>query len=865
MHPVGSFHVAPALPVSLEALRELAWNVRWAWNHDTIELFRRLDSELWESSGHNPVRMLASIEQSRLKEVAEDDAFLAHLERVAEHLSQYLSPEVNTSWFYRRHKDAAGATVAYFSAEFGVTECLSIFAGGLGMLAGDHLKSSSDLGVPLVGVGLLYQQGYFRQYLNSSGWQQESYDDNDFYNLPLTLEHDAAGMPRTVQVDLGDRPVVAQIWRAQVGRVPLYLLDANVPENRAEDRDITDQLYGGDLDMRIRQEILLGIGGFRALRTLGIEPTVFHMNEGHSAFLGLERARQLEIEHKLNFAEARELASAGLVFTTHTPVAAGHDYFAPALMERYFRSYAQGLGISWHEFLAMGRQNPNNESEDFCMTVLALRMAAASNGVSKLHGEVSRKMWANLWPNVPLDEIPIGHVTNGVHFRSWISVEMNHLYDRYLGPQWREEPADSTLWKRVEKIPSEELWSTHNRRRERMVAFTRRRLLEQLQQRGAPQSEQETAAEALSGDCLTIGFARRFATYKRATLLLRNPERLAKILNDPARPVQLIYTGKAHPRDDAGKQLIQQIVDMSRRPEFRRRIVFLENYDMAVARSLVQGVDVWLNTPLRPMEASGTSGMKALANGVLNASVLDGWWDEAWREAPSRQVGWAIGNGEDYNDRNYQDEVEADALYDLLERDIVPAFYERRSDDIPMRWVARMKASLCALCPEFNTHRMVRQYVQEFYLPAHGRYLQLGADGAAGARELAAWLRRVETAWPSVSVAWVKTELPAAPKVGDRFSVRTAVRMGALADNDVVVELCMGRLGADGAIAAPAYCAMTPAGKDPSGATVFAATDISCELGGQVGYTVRVRPDHLAVLNHLRPNLMIWADARQRG
>ena len=857
MRPVSSFHVAPALPGSLERLRKLAWNLRWAWNHDTIELFRRLDSELWESSGHNPVRMLGSIDQARLREASDDEAFLAHLDRVAQNLDTYL--ESRGDWFHRTHKGATDAVVAYFSAEFGVTECLSIFAGGLGMLAGDHLKSASDLGVPLVGVGLLYQQGYFRQYLNSSGWQQESYEDNDFFNMPLTLERDASGAPLSITVRLADHTVVAYIWRAQVGRVPLYLLDTNIEANQPADRDITDQLYGGDNDLRIRQEILLGVGGFRALEALGIRPSVFHMNEGHSAFLALERIRTLETRFGLSFDQARELASSGLVFTTHTPVEAGHDYFPAGLMSRYFEEYARTLGISWRDFLGLGRQYPNNDSEDFCMTVLALRTAATSNGVSKLHGVVSRQMWRNLWPNVPLNEIPIGHVTNGVHFRSWISSEMNQLYDRYLGPQWREEPADATVWKRVEKIPPEELWRTHERRRERLVGFTRRHLQDQLKQRGAPQSEVEGAAEALSPDCLTIGFARRFATYKRATLLLSDPDRLARILNDPKRPVQLIFAGKAHPKDDAGKDLIRQIVDLARRPEFRRRVVFLENYGTAVARYLVQGVDVWLNTPLRPLEASGTSGMKALANGVLNASVLDGWWDEAWRSSPTNLVGWAIGNGEDYNDRAYQDHVEAAALYDLLERDIVPAYYDRRADDIPMQWVARMKASLSSLCPEFNTHRMVRQYVQDFYLRAHDRYSTLMADSARGAKALSSWLEQVENAWPGVAVLGVQAELPSTPKVGDKFRVRATVRLGGLNESDVAVELCVGRIGADGQIADPVYSLMQPVGSATGGVCSFDATDVSCDVGGQIGYTVRVLPNHSARMNKLRPNMIVWA------
>ncbi|MEJ2738084.1 MAG: alpha-glucan family phosphorylase, partial [Anaerolineae bacterium] len=645
MKPIHTFLAVPSLPAPLEPLRELASNLRWAWNHETIELFRRLDSDLWETTGHNPLLMLGTIDQGTLEAAASDEGFLAQLARIDLELEVY--KDGASTWFQRAHGPVQAPLVAYFSAEFGVTECLSIFAGGLGVLAGDHLKSASDLGVPLIGVGLLYQQGYFRQYLNEAGWQQEAYEDNDFHNLPLTLQRRPDGTPVTVEIPHPGRKVIAQVWRAQVGRVPLYLLDTNIPGNRPQDRDITDQLYGGDREMRIKQEMVLGIGGYRALEALGLEPTVYHMNEGHSAFLALERIRRLMETRGLPLADAREAASAGLVFTTHTPVKAGHDYFSPDLMNRYFADYARALGLSRQDFLALGRRNPANDGEEFCMTILALRLAAYSNGVSRLHGQVSRRMWQGLWPGVPEDEIPIGHVTNGVHFQSWISREMKELYDRYLGPRWREELADQTVWQQADHIAAEELWRTHERRRERLVAFCRRRLRDQLRRRGAPQAAIEAADEVLDPEALTIGFARRFATYKRATLLLSDRERLARILNDPDRPVQIIFAGKAHPRDDAGKELIRQIVELARQEAFRRRLVFLEDYDMAVARYLVQGVDVWLNTPLRLQEASGTSGMKATANGVLNLSVLDGWWDEAYRP----EVGWAIGRKETYPDR----------------------------------------------------------------------------------------------------------------------------------------------------------------------------------------------------------------------
>jgi starch phosphorylase len=861
MKPAHVFKVVPSLPAPLEGLRTLANNLRWSWDHNTIELFRRLDSGLWETTGHNPVKLLGLISQNQLEAASRDEAFLAHLHRTEIALGSYLSGEA--SWYRRTCGHNEGLLVAYFSAEFGITECLTIFAGGLGILAGDHLKAASDLGVPLVGVGLLYQQGYFRQYLNAAGWQQEKYEDNDFRTLPITLEQRADGSPLTVEVSYNGNKIVAQVWRAVVGRVSLYLLDTNTAKNRPEDRDITDQLYGGGTEMRLKQEIMLGIGGYRALEALGLSPTVYHMNEGHSAFLSLERVRRLMERHQLSFAEARKVACASLVFTTHTPVPAGHDYFSAGLLDHYLGDYTASLGLSKQEFYGLGRQNPANTTEEFCMTVLALRMAASSNGVSQLHGMVSRKIWKTLWPGVPEDEVPIGSVTNGVHFRSWISAEMNQLYDRYLSPKWREEGADVELWKRAETIPAEELWRTHERRRERLVGFARRTLRDQLERRGAPQADIDAADEALNPDALTIGFARRFATYKRATLLLRDPERLARLLNDPQRPVQILYAGKAHPRDDAGKAFIQQIVKLAQRPEFRRRIVFLENYDPSVARYLVQGADVWLNTPLRPEEASGTSGMKALANGGLNLSILDGWWDEAWHPATASQpfVGWAIGRGESYEDREYQDQVESLALYEILEHDVVPAFYERGADGLPRRWIACMKSSLANLCAEFNMQRMVTEYATDFYLRSHDRYEHLMADNAAAARTLAAWAQRIHEDWPQVAVESVDA-LPATElRSGAEVEVRARVRLGPLSYEEVSVELYLGMLDANFEICDAAAVPMEMVSKVGDGVYIFAAHSAACRESGQHGYTVRVLPYHVEEPQLFLPGLIRWANA----
>lgn len=862
MRPIHTFTVVPALPPALEPLRTLATNLRWGWDHDTIELFRRLGGDLWEESGRNPVRLLSMVDQSRLEDAAEDGEFLAHLDRVSRALEAYLDAEY--TWYRRTHGGADGARVAYFSAEFGVTDCVSIFAGGLGMLAGDHLKSASDLGVPLVGVGVLYQQGYFEQRLNEAGWQQEVPAANDFHQLPLTLERDPDGEPLTVELGFPDGPLAIQVWRAQVGRVPLYLLDANVPANTPDQRRVTDSLYGGDEEMRIRQEIVLGIGGYRALEALGHTPEVFHMNEGHSAFLALERIRRLMDDTGASFAEAREAASASLVFTTHTPVSAGHDYFTPELLERYFGVYVKSLGYDFDDFVGLGRENPSNVDELFCMTILALRLSARANAVSRLHGEVSRAMWQGLWPDLPTHEIPIGHVTNGVHLPSWTSREVSDLYDRYLDGHWRDEPSDETVWRRVDDISAEELWRIHEVRRQKLVDFVRRRLRLQAERRGADALALAEAEEALDPRALTIGFARRFATYKRATLVAHDRDRLARIFSDPERPVQLVVAGKAHPRDDAGKEFIRRIFELSREEPFRGRIVFVEDYNMAVARYLVGGADVWLNNPIRPLEASGTSGMKAGANGVLNCSTLDGWWDEAWRDLSGEGTvpfGWAIGRGETYQDPSEQDRIEALAFYGLLEHDIVPTFYDRGDDGLPRGWIARMTASVARLSPCFNTHRMLREYTDTIYVPAATATAELSADGLRRSRTLAAWRSRVRETWPEVAVVEVAdgagdgTEL----RVGEELRPRAVVDLAGLAPDDVTVELYVGRLDADGQIAAGHALPMEHSSRRRSGQHVYEAVSVRPSDSGRYGYAIRVRPHHADLPERFLAGCLTWA------
>jgi starch phosphorylase len=847
---IRTFAVLPKLPERLQGLHTIAYNLAWCWNHEAVSLFRRIDDDLFESLENSPVKLLGAIDQARYDQLRHDDGFLAHMDRIVAGLESYMK---GRTWFQDSYPEAGDFRIAYFSAEFGIHESIPIYSGGLGVLAGDHLKAASDLGLPLVGVGLMYREGYFRQYLNVDGWQQESYPENDFFNLPLIAETRPDGSPILIAIPFPGREVKVRIWRIQVGRIPLYLLDANIPENTVEDRQITSRLYGGDNDTRIRQEMILGIGGVRALRALDKTPTVCHMNEGHSAFSGLERIRTLMEENNLPFAAAREAVTAGTCFTTHTPVPAGNDVFPPQLVDYYLASYIQQLKLERNEFIGLGRQNPRDENEPFCLTVLAIRLANKTNGVSKLHGTVSRKMWRNIWPELPDADIPITSITNGIHTRSWLAPEMAQLYERYLGIQWEARPTDYGIWRRVDHIPDAELWRTHERRRERLVAFARVRLRNQLRRRGAPPGEIARADEILDPDALTIGFARRFATYKRGNLIFRNLDRLGAIINNKERPVQIIFAGKAHPRDHGGKELIAEILHIARRPEFRRRIVFLEDYDMNVARYLAQGIDVWLNNPRRPLEASGTSGMKVCCNGGLNLSILDGWWVEGY----AQNNGWAIGAGEEYTDLTYQDDVESRAIYDLLEQEIVPQFYTRTSDGLPRGWLRLMKSSMSTICPVFNTNRMVQEYVEKFYWPSAERYRGLAADHLKRAVELSRWRKQLAQGWPQIKIESVEAKGADLMQVGNALEVSARVNLGSLTPQDVDVQLFHGGVDSLGDIPKPQTVAMSTNGT-PSGSSWIYTGTINCKSSGQHGYAVRVLPRHADLANPFEPSLISW-------
>jgi len=827
IRPVREILVRPALPPTLSRMTELAYNILWSWEPLQRALFRRLDPTLWRDCGYNAVLMLGRVSQAALDKAAADARYLALYKLACETFDAHVK---------KAPPPADGKLIAYFSAEYGLTECLPVYSGGLGVLSGDHLKSSSDQDYPLVGVGLLYQQGYFRQFLNPDGWQQERYPTNDFYTLPLVPVKTAQDQDLKVTVRLPTGDVYIQVWRLDVGRIALYLLDTNIPENvLPQDRDITDSLYGGDIDTRIRQEIVLGIGGIRALDAVGLKPTVFHMNEGHSAFLVLEQVRRLMGEDKLSFDEAVEAARTSNVFTTHTPVPAGIDLFDPGMMYHYFSAYCAEVGIDFNQLMALGRRNPLDRDERFSMAVLALRTSAYRNAVSRLHRQVSQQMFNDLWPQLPVWEVPITSVTNGVHAPSWLNGDLASLYDQYLQPDWRERFNDVSIWEQVKEIPDEELLEAHRRRKRRLVAFVREQQSSSAVRRQAAAAEVRHASEVLDPNAFTIGFARRFATYKRATLLFRDVERLKGILLNKDMPVQIVIAGKAHPKDQPGKSFIREIVQLSRDPELWKHLVFVEDYDLKVARELVQGVDLWLNNPRRGEEACGTSGMKAAINGVLNLSILDGWFDEAYENSG----GWAIGEREPYSED--QDPLHASAIYYLLENEIVPTFYERR-DLAPHEWVRRIKQSLTYITPQFDCRRMVREYMDQLYQPAHEQYLRAREGQFHLIREKARWNARVRDVWDRVRFldsgdgptgSWVS---------GKPVPVRATIDLAGLQPEDVRVELVMGRVSSNGHLEETEVM-LLPVFEQQGAATVF-GKEILPDRTGRLGYALRISPNH---------------------
>ena len=833
MRALRRFTVRLALPAPLAPLAELVLNLRWSWHFASLDLFESIDADAWQAVGHDPVRLLGEVSPERLAELATDAGFLARLEAAHADLSGYLT---EPKWY--QSLEGAPGSIAYFSPEFGITEVLPQYSGGLGILAGDHLKAASDLGVPILGVGLLYRAGYFKQSLNAEGWQQERYPPLDPHGLPLTLLRSADGSPLEVTVPLSEgRTLRAQVWKAQVGRVPLLLLDSDVEGNGPAERQITDRLYGGGSDHRLAQELLLGIGGVRAIRAwtaLSGEPApeVFHTNEGHAGFLGIERIREL-IAEGLSYDEALEAVRAGTVFTTHTPVPAGIDRFPRELIEGVFTG--GGLpGVPLERVLELGAEE---DPTVFNMAHMGLRLAQRRNGVAKLHGIVSREMFADLWPGFDAAEVPIASVTNGVHAPTWVAREVFELAEREIGTSITTEAQG---WDGIAKVADTSVWQTRRVMRERLVGEVRRRLHDSWLQRGATEAELGWTASAFDPDVLTIGFARRVPSYKRLTLMMRDPERLRALLLDPERPIQLVIAGKSHPADDGGKELVQQIVRFSDQADVRHRIAFLPDYDIGMARYLYAGCDVWLNNPLRPLEACGTSGMKSALNGGLNLSILDGWWDEMY----DGENGWAIPTADGVTDPNRRDDLEASAFYELVEKQVRARFYDVDTDGVPKRWVDMVRHTLQTLGPKVLASRMVRDYVHQLYRPAAQASRSLAASGFGPARELAAWRGKVVTSWPSVRVLHVEGgSVGDAPAVGSELAVRATVDLGGLSPEDVSVQAVYGRVDEHDLLHRPVYVPLTFTGTGEDGLPRYEGS-VPLERAGSYGYTVRVLPHH---------------------
>ncbi len=846
-----TYSVIPTLPSALEPLREMVFNLWWTWEPSARRLFRHLDPELWNRTNHNPVRMLQLSRQARLEEVSQDKNFLRELNEVYEAFKRYLSRE--DTYGKTGAGNAFKKPIAYFSAEFGFHESVPNYSGGLGILSGDHCKSASDLDLNFVAIGLLYRHGYFRQQIDRDGVQEAVSLNQNFHHLPIReVRRENARL--LVSVRILNREVCAKIWELHVGRVNLYLLDTDVAENTPEDRLITAELYGGDLEMRMRQEIVLGIGGVKVLSALGIEAEVFHMNEGHSAFLALERIRLSVTEKKLDFYAALQVVAAANVFTTHTPVPAGNDSFPRDMMRHYFSDFAAQLGIPFDELFSFG-QTRLNPDDPFSMTILALRLSRHANGVSKLHGAVSQGLWKDVWAGVPVQEVPITSITNGVHTKTWMAPEFSALYTKYLG-EWEEHLTEPEFWRGVIDIPDTQLWETHQKLKLRLVEFVRERVRAQRQRLGESPESIRNVNHILDPEILTIGFARRFATYKRGALLFSDRERLHRLLNDTTRPVQFIFAGKAHPKDEGGKALIEEVFKFSRESGLENRIVFVEDYDTYIARRLVQGVDLWLNNPLRPLEASGTSGMKLPPNGGLNLSVLDGWWCESY----NGNNGWAIGAEIDDGTVEFQSSVDAGSLYQLLENQIVPLYYAKPDGKLPLAWLQLMRESIRSVTPVFNTHRMVKEYAERLYAPAARAYEKLAADDSHAATALSQWKAQMRKDWSQVRIEDVQiaNEDRHNILVGEALQLSAKVHLGAVEPQHVRVEAYHGETDIGG-IRNPVATVLGEAGRTDADGDYLYRGSVPASESGAYAFSIRVVPTHPDLQQSHELRLITWS------
>lgn len=853
MYIFNKITVNPQLPKRVGELLDIANNLWWSWNSEFLRLFKEIDSDLWETVGKNPVKFLKLVSQDKLEDIAKDEEFLAKYDEVVNHFNSYM--QTKETWFSKNYPNNANDLIAYFSAEYGIDEIIPIYSGGLGILSGDHLKSASDLGLPFVAVGLLYKNGYFNQKIDGYGTQKTEYTNIDLDNLPILPVKDENGEDLIIDVDFPDRKLYLKIWKIVVGRISLYLMDSDIDKNIAEDRVVTLRLYGGDQEMRIRQEIVLGMAGIKLLKHLELTPSVYHMNEGHSAFLTLEVIKDAMEEKQVSFEVAKSMCSAKTVFTTHTPVPAGNDIFPIELMDKYFSNFWPKLGISREDFLRLGMKNSQGLEQGFNMGMLALRIAGKKNGVSKLHGAVSRRLFSDVWPNIAPDESPIEYVTNGIHTCSWLAPSMKKLFNQYLKPYWQDNIQDDETWNDIKNIPNKELWDTHTDRKKKLCALVKSNITTRLKSSGYNYEEINEIVSKLNPNALTIGFARRFATYKRATLIFRDLERLTQLLNNPERPVQLIFAGKAHPADKEGQDLIKYIHEVSMKPQFKGKIFLLENYNIAMSRYLISGVDVWLNNPRRPMEASGTSGQKASVNGVINFSVLDGWWAEGYNQ----KNGWTIGDNTEYQSYEEQDIADSESLYNTLENKIIPLYYENKKEDgVSDKWMEMFKNSIISTGGRYSTSRMVIDYTRDYYMElanlSKNHYQNLDE-----VIDFTNWKKNLYASWKDIKITQNNNLDNITIDAGNQIEVHCIVNLPENIDcNSIRTEVYYGKILENGIMEQIQTVPMNLIEQDDENRTYKYSAKIELKTGGNYGYTFRVMPQTNMMLDTANLDLIQW-------
>ncbi len=852
MYLFNRITVNPQLPKRISKLATVANNLWWSWNTEFLRLFQRIDMDLWEQSNKNPVKFLKHVSQEKLEDAAKDVTFLKEYDKIVEEFEDYMNSK--NTWFSKNYPEEKGDLIAYFSAEYGLDQTIPIYSGGLGILSGDHLKSASDLGIPLVAVGLLYKDGYFNQKIDGEGQQQCEYNEIDLYDLPINPVKNEVGEDLIIYVKFPKRRLYLKVWSINVGRIKLYLLDSDIEKNNPEDRDVTLKLYGGDQEMRIRQEIVLGQAGVELLtKYLKLNPTVYHMNEGHSAFLTLEIIKNIIAEKQVSFEVAKDITSSKTVFTTHTPVPAGNDIFPLDLVERYFKDFWPRLGLSREEFLKLGMKPVKELENGFNMGILALKIAGKKNGVSKLHGAVSRELFGDVWPNIAANESPIGYVTNGIHTCSWLAPKMKELYNQYLMPYWQDSMYQDKVWEKINTIPDEKLWNVHNERKAKLLKLVKENTTERLRRSGYSYEDINEIVSKINPNALTIGFARRFATYKRATLIFKDLERITQILNNADRPVQLIFAGKAHPADKEGQDLIKFIHQVSMMPQFKGKIFLLENYNIAMSRYLISGVDVWLNNPRRPMEASGTSGQKASVNGVINFSVLDGWWAEGYNQ----KNGWTIGNNSEYDSYEAQDQADSQSLYRTLEEKIIPTYYNRENSNIPQKWIGFMKNSIVSTGGKYSTARMLVDYTNQYYMPLAKltKKYYLDIDNVA---EYNGWKKDLYRNWKDIKITQTDNFDNITIDAGNKIEVGCEVELPNIDIENIEVEVYYGKILENGIVENVSIIPMELTDSDEEQRKYYFTAKIELTTGGNYGYTFRVMPKNEMILEPANLDLVKW-------